>query len=634
MPLLLCSKRFCESVSSTVIHVRCSAIDTALVPDPILTRSLIPYFEEALSQEANANAQQAAQSARKIGGTGGPGLPSGPKVGIPAGPKAGMSMQQLRKPPSLSTLAMPTFSGTPPPSKPLRNALKSLIGQLPVENRDLLRTVTELIKVTAKESRQTKMPLSNLLLVFCPSLNMNPPLLRVLCEAEDIWDTAVYESPVMDIKRDSNDVLDISTEHSSSGDVAAGAQGTTDSDEGQKDNEESSMFGHRLENNTLPAAISVGQAEAQAMPRPSVEISESKDQTLSDGLSRSNSRHLPPTRKPLGPRRSQKRKKTQADAHESDAEIASLHSVGNREQKDDDDTHEAIPDATAPSISSSSESSSTQDSNGPETPSNQPFPEQDVKPDPENGETIPQVSLPSPPGDNRNGSIEFPRSSDSAPQTPLSPRRSIPLLSLPPSLKAGNATLSSQPVVPPSPRSLKRILKPSILFSRRSESSLGPRRSSPSSSGRPIISPPYLHLPAASTSELLPSPPVTSTNLTALGSGAFIIDTDIDSSSLSAGLGLDIPLISPPETGDVVGIQDFPVTPYPPGATPLRSGLLGPTMASPSIDETPARLRPVPARQIMNMAGATSSRLELSDTEDTSEWTKSVLMDFDLTSSR
>ena len=31
------------------------------------------------------------------------------------------------------------------------------------------------------------MPLSNLLLVFCPSLNMTPPLLKVLCEAEGIW---------------------------------------------------------------------------------------------------------------------------------------------------------------------------------------------------------------------------------------------------------------------------------------------------------------------------------------------------------------------------------------------------------------------------------------------------------------
>jgi len=81
------------------------------------------------------------------------------------------------------------FSGMRAPSESLVNALRSLIAGLPQENRDLLHTVTDLISATAKRSKETKMPLSNLLLVFfCPSLNMNPPLLRVLCEAEGIWD--------------------------------------------------------------------------------------------------------------------------------------------------------------------------------------------------------------------------------------------------------------------------------------------------------------------------------------------------------------------------------------------------------------------------------------------------------------
>ena len=47
--------------------------------------------------------------------------------------------------------------------------------------------------MTAKRSRQTKMPLSNLLLVFCPTLNMSPPLLKVLCENEYIWEAADEE---------------------------------------------------------------------------------------------------------------------------------------------------------------------------------------------------------------------------------------------------------------------------------------------------------------------------------------------------------------------------------------------------------------------------------------------------------
>ena len=55
------------------------------------------------------------------------------------------------------------------------------------------------------------MPLSNLLLVFCPSLSMSPPLLRVLCEAEGIWDVTPSPSGqpgVLDIKRKSI-VMDI-----------------------------------------------------------------------------------------------------------------------------------------------------------------------------------------------------------------------------------------------------------------------------------------------------------------------------------------------------------------------------------------------------------------------------------------
>ncbi|KAE9411574.1 RhoGAP-domain-containing protein [Gymnopus androsaceus JB14] len=132
------------------------------LPEPLLTHSLSPYFEAALAHEnaTNEQLQQDQPHSQYVMGGRGPSLPS----------------------------AMPNFSGMRPPSRGLLNAFKSLVGQLPAENRDLIRTVAELIRATAKESRQTKMPLSNLLLVFCPSLNMNPPLLRVLCEAEDIWE--------------------------------------------------------------------------------------------------------------------------------------------------------------------------------------------------------------------------------------------------------------------------------------------------------------------------------------------------------------------------------------------------------------------------------------------------------------
>lgn len=134
------------------------------LPEPILTNALSTSFEAAMTSERlTHNALEPTPSPRNIH----PGL---------------------RKPPSLSTLAMPNFSGLHPPSKLLRKALSSLIARLPQENRDLLLTVTELINATSQRSQDTKMPLNNLLLVLCPSLTMNPSLLQALCESQGIWD--------------------------------------------------------------------------------------------------------------------------------------------------------------------------------------------------------------------------------------------------------------------------------------------------------------------------------------------------------------------------------------------------------------------------------------------------------------
>ncbi|KAH7888808.1 hypothetical protein F5I97DRAFT_1803723 [Phlebopus sp. FC_14] len=140
------------------------------LPEPILTNSLMPYFDAAMASERLTNAQET--------GT--------PKDIHPA----------LRKPPSLSTFAVPSFASANPPSEPFRKALSSLISCLPQENRDLLLTVTEVINQTAKRSQETKMPLSNLLLVLCPSLSMNPSLLQALCESEGIWDGIQYSKEV------------------------------------------------------------------------------------------------------------------------------------------------------------------------------------------------------------------------------------------------------------------------------------------------------------------------------------------------------------------------------------------------------------------------------------------------------
>ena len=40
------------------------------------------------------------------------------------------------------------------------------------------------------------MPLSNLMVMFCPTLNISPPLFRALCEADSIWDN--YDEQVLD----------------------------------------------------------------------------------------------------------------------------------------------------------------------------------------------------------------------------------------------------------------------------------------------------------------------------------------------------------------------------------------------------------------------------------------------------
>lgn len=98
----------------------------------------------------------------------------------------------LRKPPSLSTFTLPTSASIRAPSKALIETLSELVSRLPRENYDLLLTVVELIRATAAHSDVTKMPLSNLLLIFCPSLGMMPGLLRTLCDSTHLWEQAAF----------------------------------------------------------------------------------------------------------------------------------------------------------------------------------------------------------------------------------------------------------------------------------------------------------------------------------------------------------------------------------------------------------------------------------------------------------
>ena len=94
-------------------------------------------------------------------------------------------------PPLSSIPTISTFNEFRPPSQPTVHALAALVMRLPRENRDLMYTLTELIKAATNGntngSHGTKTPFENLLPVFCAILGMTPDLLRVLCESEDVW---------------------------------------------------------------------------------------------------------------------------------------------------------------------------------------------------------------------------------------------------------------------------------------------------------------------------------------------------------------------------------------------------------------------------------------------------------------
>ena len=156
----------------------------------------MPFFDAAIEQESS-NASVVDSDAPQPGMRKDMGLPSSQKPLLQHRPTSSTSSVvssssapltlNLRKPPSLSTFTLPSLNGIRPASQTLVSNLRSLIAKMPKENRDLLRTVIELVRATAEASKLTKMPLGNLLMVFLPSLNINAQLFRVLCEEERVW---------------------------------------------------------------------------------------------------------------------------------------------------------------------------------------------------------------------------------------------------------------------------------------------------------------------------------------------------------------------------------------------------------------------------------------------------------------
>ncbi|CAE6448634.1 unnamed protein product [Rhizoctonia solani] len=64
--------------------------------------------------------------------------------------------------------------------------IKVLIDQLPQANYNLLHELCHLLRYTTEHAHTTKMPIGNLLLLFCPTLSLSAGFLRCLVEGQDV----------------------------------------------------------------------------------------------------------------------------------------------------------------------------------------------------------------------------------------------------------------------------------------------------------------------------------------------------------------------------------------------------------------------------------------------------------------
>ncbi|KZV70673.1 RhoGAP-domain-containing protein [Peniophora sp. CONT] len=228
------------------------------LPEPILTKQLTPLFEAAMDAEnetrrsidtaasvASAPASMPTQMPmprRRTLESGGCGLPSSPRPSAAAAAAAVNNTVNRPSPLSSSPASVTSFPRSPPPSSfphspppsgpipslaqpalaiaPPSTALlrrfRALVARLPRAHRDLLRTVSSLIRATASR-KETRMPLSNLTVVFCPSLGLSPSILRVLCEQEEIW-VPLSQDEIEDMRREQQDIERAASDRHSSSD--------------------------------------------------------------------------------------------------------------------------------------------------------------------------------------------------------------------------------------------------------------------------------------------------------------------------------------------------------------------------------------------------------------------------------
>ncbi|EPQ57438.1 RhoGAP-domain-containing protein, partial [Gloeophyllum trabeum ATCC 11539] len=502
------------------------------LPEPILTHALTPYFDAAMMAENNARSAEEPSEPRMQRASRGPTLPAGPRSGHPG----------LRKPPSLSTLAMPNFSGIRPPSQPLLNALSSLISRLPPENRDLLRTVTELIKETAKRHKDTKMPLSNLLLVFCPSLSMSPSLLRVLCEAEGIWDGPLKSaddpyiidikadpSPVIDIRSEDDDAADSDGEDGQDGESSAAQEmpsdrdslpGEDDEGESESDDDEVVQFPTVVERKIMrPSPASPGQSSVVRTPSPLAASSPAPsrgDSIYAPGVSPSDSSSY----------------KDDAASYVSASDVPSS------------DASERMYNPYSPrALTSSADSLATpstmsDDPSLPQVPGaapEKPLPSFEAFSSPKIADNS---NLPLPPTETSNP-VPFPSEAEMTKRDPIAERSRPLAVSMVNQMLEYDEHSRSPTGTSPSPR-MTRVKKPSLhlLFTKRkSGSSPSPVSSPLRRSGVQAISP-YLHTAATSTSSV--STPITA--VTAPQASTFSLPPKLDLSIESSPIDLNIPV--------------------------------------------------------------------------------------------
>jgi len=174
-----------------------------LVPDPILTRNVAPAFEAVLEKAKASGAMNPPLMPAVVQGPGvGPRV--GARLGLPTGPRQNsMPLSRffgndVHIVPGTQPVEVTAPSSTTPvkPPNSLLREFNRLVQKLPRENRDLLQTIVELLARTAVHAKTTKMPLSNLLLVFCPSVSINPSVFKIMVENhEPIFNQALLPPP-------------------------------------------------------------------------------------------------------------------------------------------------------------------------------------------------------------------------------------------------------------------------------------------------------------------------------------------------------------------------------------------------------------------------------------------------------